>query len=38
MMAADREHVGRLRQALAVGPSTPTPTPTPVPLYRSPRR
>jgi rubrerythrin len=36
MMAADREHVGRLRRALAVGPSTPTPTP--VPLYRSLRK
>jgi len=36
MMAADREHVGRLRRALAVGPSTPTPTP--VPSYRSHRK
>ena len=31
MMAADREHVGRLRRAMAVGPSTPTPTPMPLP-------
>lgn len=36
MMAADREDLGRLRRALAVGPSTPTPTP--VPLYRSHRK
>jgi rubrerythrin len=36
MMAADREHVGRLRRALAFGPSDPTPTP--VPLVRQQRK